>query len=849
MKSLSRKPIMLGATMSVLMLLPDTVTGARNIAYQDSTVRFTVITDGVIRLEWHPDGKFVDNQSLLAVNRDYPVVDYKVSTSRSNVCVKTDKMKLTYKIGRGKFSSDNLSIVSNDPDMEFNWCPGDKQQGNLKGTTRTLDGLDGTRQTQTWCADMKIGEVRTLEDGLLATDGWTLIDDSQNYLFDSDTDWQWVTERDSVEAQDWYFMAYGHDYKSALKDFTVFAGKIPLPPRFAFGYWWSRYWAYSDKELRNLVDKFHQYDIPLDVLVIDMDWHYTDEGRGGWTGWTWNKSLFPKPASLISHLHNNNIKVTLNLHPADGFEHYEEVFPVLASALGKTGNEKVQWINSDKSTIKAVFDNVLHPMEKEGVDFWWLDWQQAINDPVKTGLNNTWWINYSFFSDMERVGQKRPMLYHRWGGLGNHRYQVGFSGDAVISWKSLDYQPYFTATASNVLYGYWSHDIGGHLTTGIGIEPEMYARWLQFGCYSPIMRTHSCKNSVLNKEPWIFDDEYRDVIRQTILRRYEMVPYIYTMARKAYEEGMSLCRPMYYDYPESAEAYSFDRQYMFGDNMLIAPLTSPGKEGYTDVKVWLPEGKWYEMYTGAVLDGNKVYDRRFAIDEYGVYVKAGSILPMYDSSVRHLDRNDESITLAVYPGREGHFNIYEDAGNDGRYDKEYALTPVTMTYKDGCHEIHIGERNGEYLDMPEKRRYKIKVNSMLPPESVFVDGREYEWTYDGNLFAVEVDLGMYECRHEKVVTIKYPDDNTSIEDGIIGKARRISKAIDRIKFNGCDTHNDDLASLGTIGERITYTPSEAREAILLFNDGYRRLPDILNGQGMDSLTSEKFLKWVDWKKE
>ena len=111
--------------------------------------------------------------------------------------------------------------------------------------------------------------------------------------------------------------------------------------------------------------------------------------------------------------------------------------------------------------MRNLFDVVLTPMENWGVDFWWLDWQQWLNDKKVEGLSNTWWINYVFFTHMERNSNRRALLYHRWGGLGNHRYQIGFSGDAIISWNTLDFQPYFTSCASNVLYGYWSHDIGG----------------------------------------------------------------------------------------------------------------------------------------------------------------------------------------------------------------------------------------------------------------------------------------------------------------------------------------------------------------------------------------------------
>ncbi len=348
-----------------------------NVAYQDGQVRFTVITDGVIRLEWEPEGRFTDLASFVASERDYPEVDYKVKTSGKKVRIQTQKMTLEYKTGSGKFNAGNLVIKANDG--FFTWKPGMKQKHNLKGTFRTLDGLDGDVQTQNWVSDMKKGEIRQFEDGILSKDGWTLIDESGSYLFD-DSEWAWVKERENKECQDWYFMAYGHDYKAALKDFTVFAGKMPLPPRFTFGYWWSRYWAYSDKEMRTLVDKFHAYDIPLDVLVVDMDWHYTDEGRGGWTGWTWNKSIFPNPGKFMDYLKDEGLKVTLNLHPADGFDHWEECYPALAKSLGKdpASKDRIEWINSDKQFMTNMFDKVMHPMQKEGVDFWWLDWQQHV---------------------------------------------------------------------------------------------------------------------------------------------------------------------------------------------------------------------------------------------------------------------------------------------------------------------------------------------------------------------------------------------------------------------------------------------------------------------------------------
>ena len=290
---------------------------SKNIAYQDATVRFTVITDGTIRMEYAPDGHFVDDASQVAVVRDYPEVDYVVKDGKT-IEITTAKLKLQYKKDSGAFSADNLSISSlKGIAPSFVWKPGMVQEHNLKGTYRTLDSFDGETSVG------KDHKAMPIEDGLLATDGWTLIDDSQSFLFDN-SDWPWVKERESLDHQDWYFMGYGHNYKQALKDFTVFAGKVPLPPRYAFGYWWSRYWSYSDKELRDLVHKFDQYDIPLDVLVIDMDWHYTEPGKGNWTGWTWNKKFFPDYKRLLADMDRRGIRTTLNLHPAGGMEPYEE---------------------------------------------------------------------------------------------------------------------------------------------------------------------------------------------------------------------------------------------------------------------------------------------------------------------------------------------------------------------------------------------------------------------------------------------------------------------------------------------------------------------------------------------
>ena len=444
--------------------------------------RFTILTPQLIRMEWATDGKFEDHASLVFLNRSLPVPEYthESTPNGGRTVIQTSALKLVYTPGNsdGKFGPDNLAITFSLNGKEVVWKPGMADTGNLLGTTRTLDRVQG--------ADVK------LEPGLISRDGWTIVDDSTRQLFDTDdfsfpagerSPWPWVTARPAGDRHDWYFFGYGHDYKRALYDYTRVAGQIPLPPRFAFGAWWSRYWAYTDQQFNQLIQGFHQHDTPLDVLVIDIDWHPTfNEVAGnqkqdasghllGWTGYSWNKLLFPDPDQFLKGIHAQGLKATVNIHPASGVQPWEDHYSEMARAMGidPATKQYIPYDITEKKFATNYMNDIIHPLEQQGINFFWLDWQQEDKTSI-AGLNPTWWINYVFFTDQQRQG-KRALLFHRWGGLGNHRYQIGFSGDTISVWDSLAFQPYFTATAANVGYAYWSHDIGGHMPGAI--EPEL----------------------------------------------------------------------------------------------------------------------------------------------------------------------------------------------------------------------------------------------------------------------------------------------------------------------------------------------------------------------------------------
>jgi alpha-glucosidase (family GH31 glycosyl hydrolase) len=297
-----------------------------------SEVRFTVLTPQLFRLEWSKKGEFEDKASLVFINRNLPAPKFIVDDKTDWLTITTEKLTLRYKKGSGKFTSDNLLVSFSLNGRAVTWHPGMEDPLNLKGTTRTLDGANGEKDVN-------------LEQGLVSRSGWSLIDDSEKPLFDG-SEWDWVAARPSGERQDWYFLGYGHEYKKALNDFTLLAGKIPMPPRFAFGYWWSRYWTYSDSELRTLIADMRRYDVPIDVLIIDMDWHETyglsvhgtkidPFGQAvGWTGYTWNRGLFPDPERFLKWTKEKNLKTALNLHPASGIAPMEEKYTEFAKVFG-----------------------------------------------------------------------------------------------------------------------------------------------------------------------------------------------------------------------------------------------------------------------------------------------------------------------------------------------------------------------------------------------------------------------------------------------------------------------------------------------------------------------------------
>ena len=629
---------------------------------QGETYRFTVLTSKMIRLEYNENGMFENRPSQTVWFRDLEVPAFTESKEKGIVKISTNDLVLEYNTSK-KFSRSSLKITLQKTGKT--WKYGQSERRNLKGTRRTLDVAFGPTK---------------LEKGLLSKDGFSVLDDSSSLVFNED---YWLTTREQSNI-DLYFFGYGKEYLECLRDYYKISGKTPMIPRYILGNWWSRYWEYNEQELKDLIKNFEFHKIPLSVCIIDMDWHLVNIDKkygNGWTGYTWNKEFFPDPEGMLNWLHEKDLKVSLNLHPAKGIRGHEDCYPKLAEFMGVDTSieEPVDFNIADPKFTAGYFDLVHHPLEERGVDFWWMDWQQGKKTNLE-GLDPLWMLNHLHYYDLGRDGTNRSFVFSRWGGYGNHRYPIGFSGDTFVSWKMLKFLPYFTATASNIGYGWWSHDIGGHM---LGTEKsELYTRWVQFGVFSPIMRLHSTKMKFHKREPWRFDLNTLQYAGDMMRLRHQLIPYIYTMAYRNYSDDIPLICPLYYLAPEIKEAYKKDyrNEYWFGSEFLYSPITSPVHKRAKRVlhKTYFPPhtGGFFNFFTGEYFNENSEATRAYNIPDVPLFAKAGAIIPLNEENVKNGTANPDSLVIEIFPGASNEFSLYEDDGDSEDYKQDLCFKTI-----------------------------------------------------------------------------------------------------------------------------------------------------------------------------
>ena len=644
--------------------------------YVKNGVRLSVITPRILRVERSVDGVFEDRPTQMVFERNFANPQFSVTENGNKVTILTKQKE---------FSVD-LKTLSVSVKKDGKWVSSHSGR-NLKGTARTLDFSWGRWQLQT--LRVKLGK------GIFSTSGVTEIDDSKSYILLEDGN---VLGRKKGTV-DKYVFAFDDDYLGGLKEFYSLTGATPVLPKYSLGNWWSRYHAYTQEEYTSLMDKFIEKEIPLTVATIDMDWHlvhnlpkdvkkehFAIQGVG-WTGYTFDKTLFPDYKQFFKDLKSKGLAITMNLHPRDGVRYFEDQYEDMARANGIDPSTKktVPFDCTDLNFMNSYFDYLHHPYEEDGVDFWWIDWQQGTKSKLK-GFDPLWALNHYHTLDSGRDG-RTPLILSRYAGIGSHRYPLGFSGDTFVRWSSLKLQPYFTANASNVGYTWWSHDIGGHVA-GKG-DGELYTRWVQFGTFSPINRLHS-NNLSWSKEPWLYGDRAEKISTDFLRLRHRLLPYLYTANIRTARDGEPLVAPMYYR-DHSRLAYRAKNQYYFGSELLVAPVVTKMKpDGYSVTDVYLPEGKWTDFFTGEIYRGGRMYKLRTPLDRMPVFAKAGAIIPMIAKREGNSQKFD-SLEVKVYAG-EGEYRMFDEGG----------FTDFKLTEIEGGYLLTINDDNN-----PQKADYKV----------------------------------------------------------------------------------------------------------------------------------------------
>ena len=690
-------------------------------SFTTGNTRFTVITPYLLRVENQKDSKFCDEPTQSVWFRDFCKAQFESKEVNSFVEIKTDKVTFTYSLKKHKM----LRIKLSDGRTVTNY-----KSGNLKGTCRTLD--------------ITAGIIR-LGDGVCSRNGVAILDDSNTLVLKDDGT---ILPRENKES-DQYFFAYGNDYIGATTDLYNLTGRVPLIPRYALSNWWSRYKAYSQDEYLSLMDKFREEEIPITVATVDMDWHWVkikekfgkdvhkvrfhknfmetayDVWSAGWTGYSFNTDLFPDPEGFIRKLKEDKYKVTFNIHPSMGVRHFEDQYEEMCRAMGQDSRQKkaVEFDITDKKFTENYFDILHHPFEKMGVDFWWIDWQQGKHTNVP-GLDPLWALNHYHFLDNAKDNH-RPLILSRFCGAGSQRYPLGFSGDTTQTWKSLDFQPGFTATASNIAYPWWSHDIGGHCFGKK--DDELYLRWVQLGVFSPVMRLHSTNTEFSGKEPWNYSGPVEENAKNSLRLRHKLLPYIYTMNHRTHTQCRAICEPMYYAYPDEEKAYKCKNQFFFGTEIIVCPITehTSSKTNLAKVKVWLPEGRFTDIFTGRIYEGNRFIEMYRDITSFPVLAKEGAVIPMSANDKTNDCSNPEKMEILVYRGNNS-FTLYEDDGESLSYkDGKYLKTAFCVSQNDNTVSFRVSKEDGDSSISPERRTYVIKFKDIVNGNvSVISDGKE-----------------------------------------------------------------------------------------------------------------------------
>ena len=646
--------------------------------------------------------------------------------------------------------------------------------GPLGGYIRSYDSANGTYALGTTCAsgqsdDTCTAAIPSMASGLLDKSGWYLLDDTQSDVWTSDG---WIASRPSGgDVEDGYLFGYGTDYKSALADLAKLTGPTPMLPENMFGNWFSRYYPYADTDYENtILPAAKANGVSLDALSVDTDWKSPNQ----WDGWEFDSSLFPDPSGFLSWAKSQGIITTFNIHASvnDNDPEYSEAQAISGNTLtqGSCFAPSACAVFDWSKVAQAEADFALsQPIQDDGAGFTWLDWCCDGSFVSDTGVTPDSWINHLYAQQMVNTDQRGFVLSrlgasyqkdqagaYNTGAWADHTSTLAFTGDTWGTWNTLASEAQLAQDEGSIGQAYVSDDIGSFLGTPSRAKndpDDLYLRWLELGAFQPIMRLHSdiSQNSRL---PWEYDAPTAATGDQYLQLRESLVPYTYTLSHESNVTGLPMARALYLDYPNQAAAYTNPDEYLMGDNVLVAPVTTPGQVAKTTV--WFPPGQWTDYFTGATFTGPSTQTLQLPLDREPVFVKAGGIVPLQPSTGKAQTANSAPLTLKVYAGADGSYSLYQDAGTGLGYTKgQSTSTQISTTTRGDVSTVTIGAANGIYPGAPTTRSYTVDLTDLSRPHTVLVGGKPLaasQWTYNSAAHTLSVPLPTSSVRQSVAIT-------------------------------------------------------------------------------------------------
>lgn len=667
--------------------------------------RITILSDILVRLEYSAEGKFEDRPTEQVLYRNFPVPRYTKQEDNNFLVVGTKYFKLEYQkempfIGSKATPDQYLKITLNNSDKT--WYFGCAEARNFKGTAYSLDNADGSAN---------------YKNGLYSTDGFVSIDDSKSLILNEDGTYSRRTD----DRIDTYVFLYRKDFGFCLRDYFKLTGKPALIPRYALGVWWYKNLDYNTYMIEQLVDDFKRNEIPLSVFLFGPSWHLKHENLNN--GFTFNYNLVDNPKNLMDYLHNNHIRVGLNVNPTLGIHPDEIAYSRFKTASNYVEDEKkksngiIPFNVFNQDMLMAYFNELIKPLVEMGTDFFWIDYNNEKDLYTLRALNR-----YHFL-DFKSSVNKRSMIFSRNGLLASHRYPVLYSGETIVSWKNLNMIPEFNSKSSNIGLSWWSHDIGGYKS---GVEdPELYMRFVELGTYSPIFRFSSDESHYYKREPWLWDIKTFSVVKEYLKLRHRLIPYIYTEGYKYSKTGLPLIQPVYYRYPEIYDEPLYKNEYYFGTELFIAPITTKKDllMNRTVHRIFLPNGIWYDFKTGKKYIGGKRYVTFFKDEDYPVFAKRGTIVPLAVLDEKDLNNTNipKTLDIHIFPGASNIYKLYEDDGVSSLYESGYyAISDIDYNYQANNFTCIIRQVEGQGGILPETRNYLVRFRNTRKPSDVTV---------------------------------------------------------------------------------------------------------------------------------